>query len=106
MASVEIRDKLAFIQDAFVRDVNAQPIGKANDSTAVDTAALGARLVADAKRIVGATKVVTINFVQIQFSPLHPKTTTQDTVPPSEAAAQPAAQAATTAPPPAKPKTP
>src|ERR1700691_4926076 len=30
-ASVEIRDKLAFNQDAFVRDVNAQPNGKATD---------------------------------------------------------------------------
>lgn len=86
MASVEIRDKLAFIQDAFVRDVNGQPIGKANDPTAVDTASLSSRLIADAKRIVGAAKVVTITFTQIQFSPLHPTQTTQDTVPPSEPA--------------------
>jgi hypothetical protein len=111
-ASVQIRDKLAFIQDAFVRDVNAQPIGKANDPTAVDTALLTSRLVADAKRIVGAAKVVTITFTQIQFSPLHPKALTQDVPPPTGTPAQPApgqpsAQAATTpAPAPAKAKTP
>ncbi|HTT97002.1 MAG TPA: hypothetical protein VMF58_03055 [Rhizomicrobium sp.] len=107
-ASVEIRDKLAFIQDAFVRDVNAQPISKADDPKTVDNALLGARLVADAKRVVGAAKVVTITFTQIQFSPLHPSQTTQDAVPPSEVA--PKAQAASTQQPaaaePAKPKIP
>ncbi len=89
-ASVEIRDKLAFIQDAFVRDVNAQPISKASDPTAVDTAALAVRLVADAKRVVGAAKVTGITFTQIQFSPLHPKTTTEDAIPPSQRGSQPA----------------
>jgi hypothetical protein len=112
MASVEIRDKLAFIQDAFVRDVNAQPISKASDPTAVDTAALGVRLVADARRVVGATKVVAITFTQIQFSPLHPKTTTEDAIPPSQRGPQPAtaqtsaAPTSATAPAPAKAKTP
>jgi hypothetical protein len=115
-ASVEIRDKLAFIQDAFVRDVNAQPISKTSDPTAVDTAALAVRLVADAKRVVGAAKVTGITFTQIQFSPLHPKTTTEDAIPPSQRGSQPAAtqtpaaqtQAATSAatPPSAKAKTP
>jgi hypothetical protein len=114
-ASVEIRDKLAFIQDAFVRDVNAQPISKASDPTAVDTAALAVRLVADAKRVVGAAKVTGITFTQIQFSPLHPKTTTEDAIPPSQRGSQPAAQQNSTAQtsaataatlPPAKAKTP
>jgi hypothetical protein len=83
-ASVEIRDKLPFIQDAFVRDVNAAPIGKANDPLAVDTQALTSRLVADARRIVGSTRIVTITFVEIRFSPLHHKATTDDPAPPSE----------------------
>jgi len=87
-ASVEIRDKLAFIQDAFVRDVNASPTGKAQDPLAIDTAALTARLVADARRIVGNSKVVTITFTQIKFSPLHPKATTDA----PETANTPAAQ--------------
>ena len=83
-ASVEIRAKLPFIQDAFVRDVNAAPTGEAEDPLAIDTMALTARLVADARRIVGNTKVVTITFTQIRFSPLHPKPTTDDPTPPSE----------------------
>ncbi len=98
-ASLEIRDKLAFIQDAFVRDVNAAPIGKAADPTSVDTAALAPRLVADARRLVGGAKVASIVFTQIQFAPLHPRPTTEDAIPPSERATQaPAA--------PAKPATP
>jgi len=83
-ASVEVREKLAFIQDAFVRDVNATPIALGTDPTKVDTKLLTDRLVADARRIVGATKVVTITFKQIQFSPLHPKA--QIDVPPPERA--------------------
>jgi hypothetical protein len=82
-ASVEIRERLPFIQDAFVRDVNAIPTGKADDPLAVDTAALTARLVADARRVVGSSKVVTITFTQIKFAPLHPRATTEDDVPPS-----------------------
>ncbi|HWD25543.1 MAG TPA: hypothetical protein VG387_00150 [Rhizomicrobium sp.] len=77
-AALEIRDKIAFIQDAFVRDVNGAPVSLAGDPTAVDVKLLSARLVADAKKVVGATKVVRITFgdgdkdTGIQFSPLHP----------------------------------
>ncbi len=85
-ASVEIRDKLAFIQDAFVRDVNAAPIGKNSDPQSVDTALLAQRLIADARRVVGQAKVVAITFKQIQFAPLHPKPTTDDVVAPPERA--------------------
>jgi hypothetical protein len=85
-ASVEVRDKLAFIQDAFVRDVNAAPVGTAGDPATVDRAMLAQRLVADAKRVVGAAKVKDIAFTQIEFSPLHPKPTTDDPVPPTERA--------------------
>ena len=98
-ASVEIRDKLAFIQDAFVRDVNAAPIGKSGDPQSVDTALLAQRLIADARRVVGQAKVVTITFNQIQFAPLHPKPTTDDVVAPPERAPQTAAVS-----PPTKPK--
>jgi hypothetical protein len=87
-ASVEIREKLPFIQDAFVRDVNAAPTGKAEDPLTLDTAALTTRLVADARRVVGNTRVVTITFTQIRFSPLHPKETTDDLTPPGSANAQ------------------
>lgn len=97
-ASVLIREKLAFIQDAFVRDVNAQPVGKESDPKDVDTTALAARLVADAKRIVGAKNVVSIVFTQIQFSPIHPKASTEDAVPPSERTQAPQVAATPNAP--------
>lgn len=98
-ASVEIREKLAFIQDAFVRDVNAAPVGKADDPRSVDEPALAKRLVADARRIVGAGDVVAIEFKQIRFSPLHPKPSTEDAIPPSQrsAAERPAPKAAPSA---------
>jgi hypothetical protein len=71
-ASLEVRNKIPFIQDAFVRDVNAEPICKANDPKVVDNAALIARLNADVKRIVGATKISTIVIIEVQISELHP----------------------------------
>lgn len=92
-ASVDVREKLAFIQDAFVRDVNAASIGSTADPVTVDRTLLAARLLADARRVVGRTKVVAIAFTQIQFSPLHPKPTTEDAIPPSERAPQPQAAA-------------
>lgn len=66
-AAVEVRDQTPFIQDAYVRDVNATPIGKDNDPLTVDTAALAARMLADARRIVGADKVIGVRIVQVQM---------------------------------------
>jgi transcriptional regulator of nitric oxide reductase len=77
-AALMIRDKMAFIQDAFVRDVNAAPVSLAADPTKVDIALLGNRLVNDARRVLGDNKVAFIVFgdgkkdTGIQFSPLHP----------------------------------
>lgn len=100
-ASVEIREKLAFIQDAFVRDVNTKPVGRDADPRTVDTAALEKRLVADARRIVGARKVVSMTFKEIQFSPIRPKQSTEDAIPPSQRAPvpQPEPQTAAAKPP-------
>jgi hypothetical protein len=76
-AALEIRDKIAFIQDAFVRDVNAAPIATAADPTVADTKLLAARLVADARKVVGTPKVSRVVFGDgdkdpgIVFSPLH-----------------------------------
>ncbi|MBU6297568.1 MAG: hypothetical protein KJS68_04925 [Alphaproteobacteria bacterium] len=85
-AAIAIRDKLAFIQDAFVRDVNAHPIGESNNPRTVDNTLLNDRLVADARRIVGDDKVVAMVFIDIKFAPLHPGDTTLNLVPPSERA--------------------
>lgn len=75
-ACIAIREKLAFIQDANVRDVNAQPVGLATDPTAVDRDLLNARLTAAAKRIVGDNKVKNMAFLQVQYTPLHPSEST------------------------------
>jgi hypothetical protein len=73
-ATIVVRDKLPFIQDAYVRDVNATPIGKASDPATVDVPALTARLLADTRRIVGPGLVDSIQIVRVQMSPLHVKT--------------------------------
>ncbi|MEI9993481.1 MAG: hypothetical protein WDM91_02710 [Rhizomicrobium sp.] len=80
-SALTIRDKIVFIQDAFVRDVNAAPVAPASDPTAVDRVLLAGRLLADARRIAGAAGVKRIIFgdgdkdLGIQFSPLHPTET-------------------------------
>jgi hypothetical protein len=69
-AAILIRDKLAFIQDAYVRDVNGLPIAKADDPKTVDMPGLAARLLADARRIVGQDKVSSVEIIRVQFAPL------------------------------------
>ncbi|HTQ15066.1 MAG TPA: hypothetical protein VMH86_14415 [Rhizomicrobium sp.] len=71
-AAIEVRLKLAFIQDAFVRDVNGAPIALASDPTRVDEKAVTVRLLADARRIVGAAKVADLKLIQVQISPMRP----------------------------------
>ena len=71
-ASLDVRNKIPFIQDAFVRDVNVTPITKATDPKTVDNAALIVRLTADVKRIVGEAKISTVVIIQVQIAELHP----------------------------------
>ena len=70
--ALDVRDKIAFIQDAFVRDVNSAGVAKPTDPGTVDNSALEARLLADAKRVMGPGKVASIAIVQLQVAPLHP----------------------------------
>jgi hypothetical protein len=70
--ALDARDKLAFIQDAFVRDVNGASITGQDNPATVEKAALQARLLADARRVMGAKKIVSISIVNIQIAPLHP----------------------------------
>lgn len=72
-ATIVVRDKLPFIQDAFVRDVNAVPIGKSTDPKTVDVPALTNRLMVDARRIVGPGLIDSIQIVRVQMSLLHAK---------------------------------
>lgn len=71
-ACITVREKLAFIQDGFVRDVNSKPLNVAGDPREIDRDLLNARLTAVAKRIVGADKVQNMVFLEIKFAPLHP----------------------------------
>ena len=91
----DVRDKIAFIQDAFVRNVNGAPIVRADDPAKVNMPALQARLLADARKIMGGGKVASLAIVQIQIAPLHPQQTPSAPPPPDSAppAAPPAAHA-------------
>lgn len=70
VAAAQIREKVPFIQDAFVRDVNASTIGKPNDPMAVDNGTLQLRMLAVAKKVMGPGKVVDLKLMQVQISPL------------------------------------
>lgn len=88
-AAILVRQKLGFIQDRFVRDVNGKAISLSQDPKTVDKPALNARLTADARSIVGANKIVSMLFVDIKFNPLRPSQSTGDgQVPPDNAAPQ------------------
>jgi len=92
----QARDKIAFIQDAFVRDVNAKEIATSGDPATVDNAALQIRLLADARKVVGASKLVSIAIMQVQISALHPGpvTAVAGQPPPVESAPPPPAKPA------------
>ena len=70
--ALAVRNQLAFIQDAYVRDVNSAPIAKPDDPATVDRDALQARLLADAKRVMGPGQVAALVIVQVQVTSLHP----------------------------------
>jgi hypothetical protein len=71
-AAIDIREKTPFLQDAFVRDINAAPVGTGADPAKVDSEALVARLLKDTRRIVGSGKVASVGIVQIQMAQLRP----------------------------------
>ncbi|HEV2650851.1 MAG TPA: hypothetical protein VGU69_06320 [Rhizomicrobium sp.] len=70
MAALDIRGRIAYIQDAFVRDVNGAGLAQKGNPPTVDNAALSARLLSDAQRIMGGGKVVGVEIIQVQVSPL------------------------------------
>jgi hypothetical protein len=70
--AIDIRLATPFIQDAFVRDANAAPFSQTTAPTAAATEALTARLLADAKRVVGANKAVNLTLTQVQISLFRP----------------------------------
>ena len=71
-AAGSVSDKKPFIQDAFVRDVNARSIASGADPEAVDVAGLEARMLADASRVMGPGKVKQITVCTVNVAELHP----------------------------------
>ena len=79
-----VRDKLPFIQDAMVRDVNSAGIATADDPEKVDVPAVEKRLLADAAKVMGAGKVKLITVCTVNIAPLHPVQTQARDVPPEQ----------------------
>jgi hypothetical protein len=82
--SLAVRDKLAFIQDAMVRDVNSAAITTADDLEKVDVPAVEKRLLTDATKVMGAGRVKLITICSVHISPLHPVQTPARDVPPEQ----------------------
>jgi len=68
----DVREKLPFIQDAMVREINANPVATADDPESVDVPRLEARLLANARKVMGADKVKLITVCTVQIAELHP----------------------------------
>jgi hypothetical protein len=84
--AVAVRDKLPFIQDAFVRDVNAAAVTVPGDPEKVDIAGVEARLLADARKVMGVDKVRLMTVCTVQIAELHPLRTPALYTPPEEKA--------------------
>ncbi len=82
---VAVREKLPFIQDSFVRNVNATRVTTADDPQKVDIPAMEARLLADARKVMGANKVKQITVCTVQIAELRPKQTPALHTPPEKA---------------------
>lgn len=55
--ALKVRDRLAVLQDAFVRDVNHAAVTVPNDPAQVDIPAIEVRFLADARRVMGSIPV-------------------------------------------------
>jgi hypothetical protein len=73
-AAIDIRDRIPFIQDAFVRDVNRATVGRGDEPPTVDPTSLTARLLADARKVMPLGEVAGVRLIQIQISLLRPGT--------------------------------
>lgn len=89
--AVSIRSNTPFIQDAFVRDVNSKSVALASDLTQVDKTGVAARFLADARKVMGGKKVVSLSITQVQMSALRagpPSDVPQDHLPQTGATAE------------------
>ena len=84
--ALAVRDKLPFIQDKMVRDVNNQVVTTPDDPEKVDIAGVERRLLADATQVMGAGKVKLITVCTVQIASLHPVQTPALNTPPDQMA--------------------
>jgi hypothetical protein len=70
--ALTVREKLPFIQDTMVRDINGVTVATDADPEQVDIGGLEARLLADARKVIGAGKVKLITICTVQVAELHP----------------------------------
>src|SRR5579863_1162773 len=82
--ALAVRDKLPFIQDKMVRDVNNQVVTTPDDPEKVDIAGVERRLLADATQVMGAGKVKLITVCTVQIASLHPVQTPALNTPPDQ----------------------
>jgi len=68
-----IREKVPFLQDAILREVNKASIVKSDDPKTVDAAALKARLMVQLNRILPPGTVADLKFEQIVLTPVQPQ---------------------------------
>lgn len=69
---VDIRAKMAFLLDAFLREANRGSIVKADDPKSVDTDALKIRLLERMKTILPPGTVTDLKFPEVAVTPVHP----------------------------------
>jgi hypothetical protein len=86
MYALAVRDKLPFIQDRMVRDVNNQAVTTPDDPEKVDIEGVERRLLADATQVMGPGKVRLITVCTVQIASLHPVQTPAINTPPDKMA--------------------
>jgi len=82
--ALAVRDKLPFIQDAMVRDVNNVAIAVSEDREKVDVPTVEKRLLADATKVMGPGKVKQITICTVNIALLRPVQTPARDVPPEQ----------------------
>ena len=82
--ALAVRDKLPFIQDRMLRDVNNQVVTTPDDPEKVDIAGVERRLLSDATQVMGAGKVKLITVCTVQIAALHPVQTPALNTPPDQ----------------------
>ena len=80
----DVREKLPFIQDVLLRDVNNSPVALPDNPQEVNIPGLEARLLAGARKVMGGAKIKTVTVCTVQIAELRPKQTPALHTPPEK----------------------